>query len=122
MITKHILRGDIIMLPLGSIVYLKNGESMLMITNRAVVIEENESNIKIFEYEGCIYPIGASEKSTYFFNEDNIEKIVFKGYEDDEEKRFQQVYKEWRENNNVKILDVNEIKNQENKDILSNNK
>ena len=101
------------MLPLGSIVYLKDGKSMLMITNRAVILEESENKVKIFEYEGCIYPAGASEKSTYFFNEDNIEKVVFKGYEDDEEKRFQQVYQEWKEKKNVEILDVNKINNQE---------
>lgn len=103
------------MLPLGSIVYLKNGESMLMVTNRAVVIEDNENKVKIFEYEGCIYPVGASEKSTYFFNEDNIEKMVFKGYEDDEEKRFQRVYQEWKEKNNVEILNVDEVKKHLNK-------
>ena len=53
------------MLPLGSIVYLKDGKSMLMITNRAVILEESENKVKIFEYEGCIY-LFSFQRSTLF--------------------------------------------------------
>ena len=88
------------MLTLGSIVYLKEGTEKLMIINREVIIEINNEQL-LFDYSACIYPQGATEKSIYYFNEENIDKIVFEGFKDEEEERLQDLFNEWiKENKN----------------------
>ena len=52
------------LLPLGSIVYLKEGTTKTMIINRAIVVEINGKE-QMFEYEGCLYPLGSEEKLSF---------------------------------------------------------
>ncbi|WEV56395.1 DUF4176 domain-containing protein [Ligilactobacillus acidipiscis] len=56
------------LLPLGSIVYLEKGTVKLMVVGRGAV-----------------------------FNDD-IDKVVFRGYEDEEEQRYLEVYQDWEKN------------------------
>lgn len=39
-----------------------------------------------------------------FFNHENIDKVVFEGFKDEEEERFMEVYKEWESKLEVKKL------------------
>ncbi|MFD2655183.1 DUF4176 domain-containing protein [Gracilibacillus thailandensis] len=80
-------------LPIGSVVQLKNGDIKLMILNRAPLYNQ-DGVIGYFDYSACIYPAGKIEDQVYFFNNENIEKIYFKGYVDDQEKLFQEQYEE----------------------------
>ena len=48
----------------------------------------------IFDYSACNYPVGVVEDQIYYFNEDNIDKVVFEGYSDQDEMRFQELFKE----------------------------
>lgn len=76
-------------LPLGSVVLLKNATKRLMITGFYVKADENGE--KIYDYVGCLYPEGViSSKENCVFNHEQIDKIFFIGYSDDEEKRFKE--------------------------------
>lgn len=80
-------------LPLGSVVRLNNGDIKLMIISRAPLYEQEEV-IGYFDYSACIYPTGQVESQTYFFNNENIEKVYFEGYKDEQEELFQKQYEE----------------------------
>ncbi|GGK09387.1 type II secretion protein [Lentibacillus kapialis] len=86
------------MLPIGSIVYLKEGTSKLMILNRGPLLE-TDGERKMFDYSGCFYPQGLDPDNVFYFNEENIDDVVFEGFTDSEEKRFQKVYNDWKEEN-----------------------
>lgn len=66
-------------LPLGSVVTLKNGDgSEVMIVTRAAIIEENGSDV-YFDYGSVLIPQGmVSPENVYFFNIENIENVFLK--------------------------------------------
>lgn len=71
------------LLPIGSIVLLKDGEKRLMING--VMQSEIEQNSRDYDYHGILYPEGhIGEQFQYLFNHEDIEAVVFRGYEDDE--------------------------------------
>ena len=81
------------LLPLGSVVKLKNGEQKIMITVR-LPLYNNGGTIGYFDYGACLYPNGQVDQKTFFFNEADIEEIYFKGYIDESEEAFQKKYEE----------------------------
>ena len=86
------------LLPLGSIVYLEEGTRKLVIVGRGVIFEDEESDGQVFaDYMGVLYPIGLQTESTIFFQHENIDKVVFRGYSDEEEDRFMDIYSKWAE-------------------------
>ena len=62
-------------LPLGSIVTLKNGDgSELMIVTRAAIIEEDGVEV-YFDYGSVLIPQGmVSPENVYFFNAENVNR------------------------------------------------
>ncbi|MEC2862589.1 hypothetical protein BK767_21405 [Bacillus thuringiensis serovar kyushuensis] len=75
--------------PIGSIVILKEGTKKLMIFGRKQQVETDE--IRKFDYMGCPYPEGyINPDFTYLFNHDDIQEVVSTGYEDQEERTFQE--------------------------------
>lgn len=82
------------MQPIGSIVYLKNGHRKLMITNRVPIVNLGDGEV-YFDYAACLYPIGFSPEQVYYFNEENIDKVIFKGYSDEDEERFVELFHKW---------------------------
>jgi len=78
------------MLPIGSIVYLKEGTSKLMILNRGPILPSEDTKNKgtIYDYSGCFYPQGMDPNNVFYFNEENIDKVLFEGFKDEEEERF----------------------------------
>ncbi|MDR4983877.1 hypothetical protein CN491_06080 [Bacillus cereus] len=75
--------------PIGSIVILKEGTKKLMIFGRKQQVETDE--IRKFDYMGCPYPEGYMNPDfTYLFNHDDIQEVVSTGYEDQEERTFQE--------------------------------
>lgn len=91
------------MLPIGSIVYLQEGSQKLMIISRGVVVEEGGQNV-LFDYSASLYPLGINPDKTYYFNQENIDKIVFEGYKDEEEERFQELYAKWLKDEGANYL------------------
>ena len=82
---------------IGSIIYLKEGSQKLMIINRGPIVEI-EGQKYMFDYSACKYPVGIVEDQIYYFNEENIDKVIFEGYSDQEEVRFQELFKETTDN------------------------
>ncbi|MGU8024563.1 DUF4176 domain-containing protein [Streptococcus suis] len=82
------------LLPLGSVIYLEEATTKLMIVGRGPIFESDGENV-YSDYVGVIYPEGINPEDAIFFNHENIEKVVFEGYKDDEEKRFMEVYESW---------------------------
>ena len=77
------------LLPLGSIVVLKEGYKKLMIIGRKIYSEKGET---LKDYLGCLYPEGyLGEEYCYVFNKEDIDQIISKGYTDLEEEAFVKV-------------------------------
>lgn len=73
-------------LPLGSVVTLKNASKRLMIIGR---IQKETSTKQVFDYCGVLWPEGLiSSDKVYLFNEDDIQIIWFIGLQDSEEFAF----------------------------------
>lgn len=54
---------------------------LIMITGKAPMIENKDSNLEYFDYQGLLYPVGnIGQDSCYCFNEEKIEKVVYYGY------------------------------------------
>lgn len=94
------------MLSIGSIVYLKDGNKKIMVLNRGAILETNTGK-RLFDYSGCIYPVGLDAEQVFYFNEENIDKIVFKGYSDEEESRYRELYNNWLSENSDKFAKGN---------------
>ncbi|MBI5972105.1 DUF4176 domain-containing protein [Staphylococcus caledonicus] len=82
---------------IGSIIYLKDGSQKLMIINRGPIVEIDNQQY-MFDYSACKYPIGVVEDQLYYFNEENIDKVIFNGYSDQDEIRFQELFEEMKDN------------------------
>lgn len=75
------------LLPIGSIVLLKDGEKRLMVNG---IMQNDAGGTKNnYDYLGILYPEGhIGEGFQYLFNHEDIVEIIFRGYEDDERKEF----------------------------------
>ena len=74
------------MLPIGSVVLLKNANKRVMIVSRIVVAK---GSTDIYDYCGCYYPEGIIDiDSLTFFNRDDIDTLYFVGFQDGEELQF----------------------------------
>ena len=75
------------LLPIGSIVLLKDGEKRLMICG---VKQTNEGGKgKEFDYLGVLYPEGyIGDEFQYLFDHSDIDQVFFRGYEDEERGTF----------------------------------
>lgn len=73
-------------LPVGSIVLLKGATQNVIIIGFAPI---EHGQAKVWDYLGAPYPIGviSSDKNLLFDNE-QIDKVIAKGYSDDTEKLF----------------------------------
>ncbi len=75
------------MLPIGSVVKTIGAKRKLMVIGRILTTEEND---KIYDYVGVPYPegVGASDQM-YFFDRDQVEELLFIGFQDPEALEFQ---------------------------------
>jgi hypothetical protein len=73
-------------LPIGTVVMLKGGRKELMITGYLV---SEEGKQEVYDYSGCLYPEGIiSSNQNAVFNHDQIQEILFKGFDSDKFKEF----------------------------------
>ncbi|MBJ8349434.1 DUF4176 domain-containing protein [Streptococcus zalophi] len=89
------------LLPLGTIVYLQDSTTKVMIIGRGP--EFNLDGEEVYsDYAGVVYPEGINPEDSIFFNQENIEKVVFEGFKDEEEDEYLTEYKEWENELTVK--------------------
>lgn len=75
------------LLPIGSVVMLKNAKKPLMIFGIKQLASEKPD--EEFDYIGVLYPEGnIGLQFQYLFNHADIEEILFTGYETDERQKF----------------------------------
>lgn len=87
-------------LPIGTVLLLKGGKKEVMITSYCIFptniqIKDGKSvqpDKKLYEYGGCIYPEGILDSNmACAFNHDQIEKIIYLGYECDKQKELSKI-------------------------------
>lgn len=85
------------LLPIGSVVLLKEGQKKLMIFG----VKQMDSEVQEeYDYIGVMYPEGnVGVEGQYLFNHDSIDQIFFRGYEDEERERFINALDEFYVNN-----------------------
>ena len=75
------------LLPIWSVVLLKDGEKRLMICG---ILQNDEGNTnKTYDYMGVLYPEGhIGEGYQYLFNHEDVVQVFFRGYDDEERAQF----------------------------------
>lgn len=87
------------LLPIGSVVLLKGGTKKLMIIGVKPVTAEKPN--EIYDYIGVLYPEGfLSNEYNFLFNHDDINDIIFTGYNNPERENFIKVMEEAYEKEN----------------------
>ena len=88
------------MLPLGSIVHLKEGTAKMLIMGRASLLANEGEKPMLFDYASVMYPIGFNGKEQiYYFNEEHIDQVLFTGFNDSDDERAQKVLADWKAEN-----------------------
>jgi hypothetical protein len=98
---KNKMENEKKLLPVGSVVYLKEGTLKLVVLSRGelVLVHKDDEKSVYFDYMGGIYPQGNDPENNYYFNHEDIEKVIFKGYIDEDENRYLEVLRAAKENN-----------------------
>ena len=77
------------LLPIGSVVMLNGGQKKLMIFGVKQANKVDESDSKEYDYIGVLYPEGnVGNRHQYLFNQNDIESVEFRGYENEERTAF----------------------------------
>lgn len=77
--------GDL--LPIGTVVTLKNGTKKLMVFGIIQTVQENPD--QEFDYIGVPYPEGnMGQDYQYLFNHADVEQVFFRGFEDVDRQEF----------------------------------
>lgn len=85
------------LLPLGSIIMVESeGETKLMIIGRLIKKEVGDETI--WDYCACKAPTGVSDDSLAFFNHEQISRLLFIGYQDEEELQYSYACKRFDKN------------------------
>ena len=74
-------------LPMGSIVILNGASHKLMITSRAILVQNGDEQV-FFDYAGVPHPEGLVGDQVFYFNNDGIGKVEFEGYRNEEDDTF----------------------------------
>lgn len=74
------------LMPIGSVVRLKEAEKKLMIIG---IKQLNEEKGTVKDYIGVMYPEGYLNKEVFFtFDQEDVEEIIFEGYRSEEQQNF----------------------------------
>lgn len=76
-----------VILPLGSVVLLEGGIQKLLIIARALNVKNGNKEF-FFDYGAVAYPEGLIGDQMAYFNHENIAKVIFEGYCDDDDAVF----------------------------------
>ena len=78
-------------LPLGTVVQLRDGVQKLMIVSRTPLYNQN-GTIGYFDYGACLYPRGLADQNAFFFNAEDIKFVLFEGFQDEDEQKYNEQY------------------------------
>lgn len=96
------------LLPLGSLVYLKEGTVKMLIIGRLNLLTIEEKETVLFDYSAVMYPSGyIGEDKIYFFNEEDIDKVEFEGYSDSDNEQFVKTMLEYQKDNKNTFIQGN---------------
>lgn len=108
---------DKFFLPVGTICKLKNGVKNIMITGFCPVTDETEKGM--YDYCGCLYPEGMiSSDMNLLFDNDQIEEVLFKGFENAEEVEFK---KRLVDTMNKKFYNLSDNTSEKNSNFINSN-
>ena len=83
------------LLPIGSVVLLKESNKRVMIVGR---LQRQMGTEKVWDYSACFYPEGILDPQKMFlFNHDQIAVLYFIGFQDKEGVEFQELLEQQRE-------------------------
>lgn len=99
-------------LPLGTVLYIKGGFEKVMIISRGLLVNVREKEC-YFDYGACRYPQGMVGDEVLYFNHEDISKVVFKGYDDEDSKALNDGINHWLNEMNIEKSDTMSIKNME---------
>ncbi|MBQ3423104.1 MAG: DUF4176 domain-containing protein, partial [Romboutsia sp.] len=101
-------------LPIGTVCLLKGGSKKIMITGYLIKSIEHPNNT--YDYSGCMYPEGIiSSRESIVFNHDQINEIVYKGFDQEEYKEFNDKVKKLLEKEKKLSEEENNEKEETNK-------
>ena len=87
-------------LPLGSIVILRGGTQKVVVNARGLLtLQSNPPSF--FDYGGSLYPQGIIGDQILYFNHEDIAKVVFEGYHDEDDEMMVENINKWYEESNV---------------------
>ena len=100
------------LLPIGSVVFLTGSERRVMIIG-VLQIQEKDGEKVLWDYSGVLYPDGYfGPNKTFLFNDEQIEKVFFVGFQDEEQFAFKtkvdSIRKEFREGATIDYVDADE--------------
>ena len=91
------------LLPLGSIVYLADGNQKVVIIGRRMIVNQEGTDV-VFDYTDSVFPDGLNPEEIYYFNKEDVDEVIFEGYRNDEEERYVKLYLQWLEENKEKVV------------------
>lgn len=87
-------------LPLGSIVILRGGTQKVVVNARGLLtLQTNPPSF--FDYGGSIYPQGIIGDQILYFNHEDIIKVVFEGYHDEDDALMVENINKWYQETDV---------------------
>ena len=84
------------LLPIGTVVRLHNGTIDVMIIGRFPLYNQ-EGTIGYFDYVAWLYTTRAANEELLYFNQENIEKVIFEGYHSEKEDELQELFKKQKD-------------------------
>jgi len=86
--------------PLGSIVILRGGTQKVVVNARGLLTLQANPPC-FFDYGGSLYPQGIIGDQILYFNHEDIVKVVFEGYHDEDDEMMVENINKWYEEANV---------------------
>ncbi len=100
------------LLPLGSVVYLKEGNKKVLIIARGLVVN-NKNGVIYFDYGGVPYPEGLQDDKMAYFQHEAVSKVVFTGYTDlDDEATVEKIFNYLEKHPDIEKGNVEQLLNQ----------
>lgn len=92
------------LLPIGSVLTLKGGNTELIIVGYFPMEKETK---KVFDYIAAVYPIGYRNENMILFNREDIDDLLFIGYQTRDSINFRKLLEENKDEALAEILKNN---------------